>query len=90
MPFRRGKGRNKVFKKRPLVINVKALNLLPKDSIVDLKMLIDKKIVDGVDATRYGIKILGDGELSMTLTVKLPTSKQAEEKIKKAGGRVEK
>ncbi len=89
LPFRRGKNRNKVFKKRPMVINVKALNLLPKDSIVDIKLLIDKKIVNGSDAMSYGIKILGDGEISIPLVIKLPISKQGAEKIKKAGGKVE-
>ena len=39
LPFRRGKGKNKVFKKKPIVINLKFLNFLKKDSIVDLKSL---------------------------------------------------
>lgn len=89
LPFRRGKNRNKTFKKKPVIINVKVLNLLPKDSTVDAKLLIDKKIVDESDSLSYGIKILGDGEISVPLIVKLPTSKHAAEKIRKAGGRVE-
>lgn len=88
LPFRRGKGRNKVFKEKPVIVNVKALNLLPKGAIVDLKTLIDKKLVDSSDAQKYGVKILGDGELNIALTVKLPTSKGAAEKVKKAGGEI--
>lgn len=90
LPFRRGKGKNKVFRKKPIAINIKALNLLPKGSVVDEKSLITYHIVDGQDARVYGVKILGDGKLSIPLTVKLPTSKSAAKKITKAGGTVEK
>lgn len=89
LPFRRGKGKHKVFKKKPLVINVKVLNLLPKGSIVDLKALIEKKIVDENDAKVYGVKVLGEGELNVPLIVRLKTSKGAAKKIEKAGGKIE-
>jgi len=89
LPFRRGKGKNKLFKKKPVVINVKALELLKDGAIVDLKTLISNNIVDANDAKEYGVKILGDGEIKKSLTVKLPISKQAADKIKKAGGSVE-
>jgi len=89
LPYRRGKGRNKVFKNRPISVNVKALNLLKKDTVVDLKSLVDNQIIDQKDAALYGVKILGDGELSVALTVKLPVSKGAEKKIIKAGGKIE-
>lgn len=89
LPFHRGKGRNKVFKKKPLGLNVKALNLLKSGSVVDLKSLVDNKIVRESDAYEYGVKVLGDGDLKVALTVKLPVSKGAEKKIVKAGGKVE-
>lgn len=89
LPFHRGKGKNKVFKKKPIGVNVKALNLLKKDSVVDVKTLIDKKIVNKEDALIYGVKILGDGKLEVSLLVKLPVTKGAEKKIVKAGGKVE-
>ena len=89
LPFRRGKGKNKVFKKKPMVVNIKILNLLKKDSIVDLQALIKNKIVDEKDAKMYGVKILGEGDLRIPLTVNLPVSKGAANKIKKAGGKVE-
>jgi len=85
LPFRRGKGRNKVFKNKPIGLNVKILNLLKKDTVVDLECLIDNKIVNPEDAKMYGVKILGDGELSIALTIKLPVTKGAEKKIIKAG-----
>lgn len=89
LPFRRGKGRNKVFKKGPIILNVKALNLLPKGSIVDLKTLVKNHLVEEKDAKIYGVKILGEGDINIPLTIKLPLSKNASEKIKKAGGTVE-
>ena len=89
LPFRRGKGRNKLFKNKPVIVNIKVLNLFAKDSIIDLKALIGKKIVDAAEAAQYGVKILGDGEIKTALTIKLPISKQAEKKIVKAGGKVE-
>ena len=89
LPFRRGKGKNKLFKKKPIVINIKALSLLGKDTIIDLKTLVKHNIVDEKEAKIYGVKILGDGELKSALIIKLPISKSAIEKVKKAGGRVE-
>ena len=89
LPFRRGKGKNKVFKKKPMIVNIKVLDLLKKDSVVDLQTLIKNKIVDEKDAKMYGVKILGEGDLRIPLTIKLPISKGAANKIKKAGGRVE-
>lgn len=89
LPFRRGKGKNKVFKKNPIIINIKYLNILKQNSIVDLKALITNHIVDEKEALEYGVKILGDGELKNALTIKLPISKKAAKKIEKAGGRVE-
>lgn len=88
MPFRRGKGKNKIFKKKPIVVNVKVLNILKKGENVNLKTLSANKIVDEKEAKIYGVKILGDGDLSVALTVELPVSKGALKKIEKAGGKV--
>lgn len=89
LPFRRGKGKNKAFKKKAVIINVGNLNLLPKDSIVDIPALVKYHLITSEMAQSRKIKILGDGELTMPLTIKLPVSKGAAEKIKKAGGKVE-
>ncbi len=88
LPFLRGKGKNKTFRKDPFVINVGLLNTLPKNSTVDIESLSKLRLVNLEDATKNGVKILGDGELSVALTVKLPASKSAIEKIEKAGGSV--
>jgi len=89
LPFMRGKGKNKPFRKGPIIVNVKFLNLLKKGTIVDLKSLTENKIVDSECAKKNGVKILGDGDLNVSLIVKLPVSKGAAKKILGAGGRVE-
>lgn len=88
LPFHRGKGRHKVFKKKPIIINVKFLNFLKKGSIIDVDALIKNHMVDEKEAKIYGVKILGEGDLNIPLTVKLPVSKGARSKIEKAGGKV--
>lgn len=88
LPFSRGRGKNKPIRKNPIIINVKYLNLLPENTVVDIPVLIKHKIVTD-DAKEYGVKILGEGSLKIPLTIKLPTSKGASSKISKAGGKVE-
>ena len=88
MPFRRGKGKNKIFREKPIVINVKILNVLKEDEKVNIKTLSSYKIVDEKEAQAYGVKILGDGDLKVSLIVELPVSKGALKKIEKAGGKV--
>lgn len=88
MPFHRGKGKNKSFKKRPIIVNVKILNILPKGSKVNIKTLASQNIVNEKEAAFYGVKILGDGDLSIPLEVELPISKGALKKIEKAGGKL--
>lgn len=89
LPLKRGKGK---FKPKPesLVLNVKFLNLLPAKTKVSLNSLVKYGLVDKKEAKKFGVKILGGGELKVPLTVQLPTSAGAEKKIKKAGGKVEK
>lgn len=89
LPFRRGKGRNESLKAKPIVVNIKALNLLPKNSVVDIESLVKQNIVVEAEAKRFGVKILGDGELKNALTIKLPISNSARKKIEEAGGSVE-
>lgn len=88
MPFQRGKGRLKSLKLKPIIINLKYLNLLPQGTLVDIKNLAKYKLVLLKDAKEYGVKILGDGKLEKALKVALPTSKSAAKSIKKAGGSI--
>ena len=86
MPFLRGKGKNKGLGYKAFVLNVSDLNTLPANATVDLETLAKHKLVRLNEAKIAGVKILGDGELTVSLTVKVPTSKSAAEKITKAGG----
>jgi len=89
LPFLKGKGKNKSFKGQPVTVNIKLLNSLKKGTVVDLKTLIENKIVNSECAKKYGVKILGDGKLTVSLIVKLPVSKGALKRIEQAGGKVE-
>ena len=88
LPIRRGKGNPKISKK-PLVVNIEALNILPKSVVeINLETLIKLGIVDEDDAKIYGVKLLGDGQVERKFTVNLPISKSATSKIEKSGGKV--
>ncbi len=89
IPYLRGKGRNKSFRPTPLIVNIKYISGLPKNSVVDLDLLVKSRIVKEADAKKFGVKILGDGEIAQALIIKLPISKSAANKIEKAGGKIE-
>ncbi|HVZ58224.1 MAG TPA: 50S ribosomal protein L15 [Patescibacteria group bacterium] len=89
LPFLRGKDRNKSLQAKPVVITLQQLNQLPKDTEVTLESLAQHKLISLTEGQLHGVKVLGDGNLSVALTVKVATSKNAEEKIVKAGGKVE-
>lgn len=88
MPFRRGKGKNKTFKKGPIVVNVKVLNILKANDKVNIEFLSARNIIDKKEAQLYGVKILGDGDLKIPLIVEVPTSAGALKKIERVGGKV--
>ena len=85
--MRRGKLKFKTFKTKPVILNVKYLNMLPDGTKVNLETLIKNGLVTK-EALQIGVKILGDGALEKKLTVSLPVSKGARRKIEKAGGKV--
>ena len=88
LPFLRGKGRNKSLKPDPIVLNVDALNAFSKGTVIDLESLAKQGLVILEEAKTRGVKILGSGDLTVSLTVQVSVSKGAAEKITKAGGTV--
>ena len=69
------------------VVNVGDLAQFANDAVVDVKALKEAGLVKQV---KDGVKVLGTGELNVALTVKANAfSKTAQEKIEKAGGKVE-
>lgn len=69
------------------VINVEDLNCFEAGSVVDTAALQAKGLIN---KEYEGVKVLGDGELNVALTVKAKKfSKSASEKISAAGGTIE-
>ena len=69
------------------VVNVRDLNKFENETVVTPTLLVEKGLIP---ASYNNVKILGDGELNVKLTVKANKfSKSAEEAIKNAGGTVE-
>lgn len=87
LPLQRGKGKLKP-KKKAIVIDLEILNLLKDGQTVDIKALSDAKIIRLEDAQSFGVKILGNGEISKKLNIELPISASAAKKVEKAGGKV--
>lgn len=85
-PLLRGKGRNKSFATKPVIISLKELNLFTDGQVIDIKTLINKGIIDKETSE---IKILANGDLKKKLIVKAPASVQARKKIEALGGKVE-
>lgn len=82
------RGFNNKFAKEFTTINVDKLNVFDDGAVVDLKLLVETGIVKKVEP--YGLKVLGDGELTKKLTVKAAKfTGAAKEKIEKAGGKAE-
>ncbi len=73
--------------KEIIAINLVHLNVFEDGSVVDIEALKSKGLVSN---PRDGVKILGNGELSKKLTVKVNYySQSAKEKIEAAGGKAE-
>ncbi|MGB9857111.1 MAG: 50S ribosomal protein L15 [Dictyoglomaceae bacterium] len=78
---------NAPYRKYTIVnLDVLEKHFNPND-VVDPNILLEKKIIKKIN---WGVKILGNGELSKPLIVKAHAfSASAREKIEKAGGKVE-
>ena len=71
------------------VLNVSDLGNFADGTTVDVEALRAQGLMKGERVTA-GVKLLGDGEISKKLTVKVnAVSKTAQQKIEKAGGSVE-
>ncbi len=81
------RGFNNIFRTEYVAINVSQLEQFVDGTVVDTELL---KAAGLVKNAKDGIKILGNGELTKNLTVKVAAvSASAKEKIEKAGGKVE-
>ena len=91
MPLQRRvpkRGFNNIFAKHYVVINVSDLEAnFDNGAVVDTEALVGLGIIND---PKDGVKVLGNGELTKSLTVQVAKfSKSAVEKIEKAGGKAE-
>ena len=84
------RGFNNHFKKEYVIVNLDVLNEnFAAGSVVDMEALLDRNLVKSVK-NAAGLKVLGNGELTVNLTVKAAKfSASAKEAIEKAGGTAE-
>lgn len=90
MPLQRRipkRGFNNIFAKKIAIINLSSLNKFEDGAVVDAQAIINA----GITKKEYdGIKILGNGELTKKLTVRVSAySDSAKQKIEAVGGKAE-
>ena len=76
------------FDKVYAIVNVGDLDCFDANTVVTQELLYENRIIGKIQP--YGLKVLGDGELTKALTIKANKfTAQALEKIEKAGGKAE-
>ena len=81
------RGFTNIFKKQYNIINIKDLNRFAPNSSLDQETLKEVRLIK---SERDGVKLLGSGEISFPLIIKVhKVSQTAREKIESAGGTVE-
>ena len=81
------RGFNNIFAKPLEAVNVSALEKFEDGAVVDAQALL---IAGVLSKCEYGVKILGNGEITKKLTVKAAAfSETAKQKIEAAGGKAE-
>lgn len=79
---------NKNNRKVYATINVGDLECLEANTVVTAELLYELRLIGKLEP--YGLKILGDGELTKPLIIKAnKVTASAKEKIEKAGGKIE-
>ncbi len=76
------------YKKVYSIVNLDDLNAFEDGAMVNAEALMEKGVLSKIEP--YGLKVLGDGELTKKVTVQAKKfSRSAQEKIEKAGGKAE-
>ncbi len=84
-PLLRGKGKNKSYQQKPVIIDIDSLNIFNDNEVITVESLLQKKLL--IESKKgITVKILGNGKLTKKLTVTLPVSASAKKMIEKAGG----
>ena len=81
--------KNALFKKVYSIVNVETLEKnFDNGAVVNAEVLYEKGIISKIE--EYGLKVLGNGELTKSLTVQAKKfTESAAKKITEAGGKVE-
>lgn len=83
------RGFNNRFKKVYLIVNLSDLANVPEGTVVDYGFVVSNGLAKMVK-NNVGLKVLGDGELKVKLTVRAAKySQTAKDAIEKAGGTAE-
>ncbi|MBI4746071.1 MAG: 50S ribosomal protein L15 [Deltaproteobacteria bacterium] len=90
MPLQRRlpkRGFTNIFRKEYAIVNLSDLDRFDKGSTVDVAMLVAAGLVNKIGA---GVKLLADGDIKKSLTIKVHKfSQSAKAKVEAAGGRIE-
>jgi large subunit ribosomal protein L15 len=79
---------NANFRKEYAVVNLGDLNIFEANSEITQELLFENRVIGKI--MPYGLKVLGNGELSKPLVIKAKKfSASAKEKIEKVGGKAE-
>ena len=80
--------RNGPFRRQPAIVNVEALGRFADGSVVGPEQMLERRVVRKIGPD--GVKVLGNGEIKVKLTVRAHAfSADARRKIAAAGGTVE-
>ena len=80
--------KNASFKKIYSIVNIEALEMFENDTVVTAELLLEAGVLSKIE--EYGLKVLGNGELTKKLTVQAKKfTESAAKKIEEAGGKVE-
>ena len=92
IPKLRGRGvnQNKSINLKPIIVNLDMIEaVFETGSIISPTTLIERKTISTLDGKIPNVKILGAGEITKKFTIEnCLISKQAKEKVEKAGGSV--
>jgi large subunit ribosomal protein L15 len=90
MPLQRRlpkRGFTNIFRKEYAIVNLSDLDRFDKGSTVDITVLVAAGLVNKIGA---GVKLLADGDIKKSLTIKVHKfSQSAKAKVEAAGGRIE-
>ncbi|MCI7003396.1 MAG: 50S ribosomal protein L15 [Eubacteriales bacterium] len=76
------------FKKQYATVNVGDLDMFDANTVITQELLYENRVIGKM--MPYGLKVLGDGELTKPLTIQAAKfTKSAVEKIEKVGGKTE-